>query len=212
MKKVSSWWLPDNEQHLIKYIERDDGYQRSHRKHALSFVQNFRRAVDIGAHVGLWARDLCDLFEFVYAFEPIPEHRECFHKNVKNRNYELYDCALGNRESTAQMVFDSTNTGHTRIATNKEKDQVYRVVNIASLDSFNLDDIDFMKLDCEGYELFALQGAEATIKRCRPVINIEVKPKFKFYDVSAFAAGDYLKNLGMVELGHKGSEFVYGWS
>lgn len=31
-----------------------------------------------------------------------------------------------------------------------------------------------MKLDIEGYEVFALQGAKATINICRPVMLIEI--------------------------------------
>jgi ribulose 1,5-bisphosphate carboxylase large subunit-like protein len=44
------------------------------------------------------------------------------------------------------------------------------------LDSYGLSAVDFIKLDCEGYELFALRGAEETIKRWMPVITVEQKP------------------------------------
>jgi hypothetical protein len=44
-----------------------------------------------------------------------------------------------------------------------------------TLDSLALDEVDFMKLDTEGYEENILRGAVETIKRCRPVIIVEQK-------------------------------------
>jgi Methyltransferase FkbM domain len=42
-----------------------------------------------------------------------------------------------------------------------------------ALDEFNLPRVDFIKLDVEGMELEALQGAEKTIKSSRPVLLVE---------------------------------------
>ncbi|MDG1328720.1 MAG: polysaccharide deacetylase family protein, partial [Flavobacteriaceae bacterium] len=46
-------------------------------------------ALDIGAHVGFWLKDMCKEFKQVYAFEPINAVRDCIHHNVKSDNYKL---------------------------------------------------------------------------------------------------------------------------
>lgn len=48
-------------------------------------------------------------------------------------------------------------------------------IEIRSLDSFNLQQIDFAKIDIQGAEIAFLQGAEETIKRCRPILVIEAE-------------------------------------
>lgn len=47
-------------------------------------------------------------------------------------------------------------------------------VSVVIIDSLCLDRLDFMHLDLEGFEPKALRGGEATIKRLRPVIVLEV--------------------------------------
>jgi hypothetical protein len=42
-----------------------------------------------------------------------------------------------------------------------------------SLDSFGLARLDLLKIDVEGMESEVLQGAQATIYRCRPAIFVE---------------------------------------
>lgn len=46
-------------------------------------------------------------------------------------------------------------------------------VRSIALDSLNLERIDFIKIDVEGMELEALEGAAASIKKARPILIIE---------------------------------------
>jgi len=48
----------------------------------MKYVRKYRTAVDIGAHCGLWAVQMVEHFQHVISFEPVPEHRECYLKNV----------------------------------------------------------------------------------------------------------------------------------
>ncbi len=47
-------------------------------------------------------------------------------------------------------------------------------VNLCTIDSLNLERLDFLKLEVNGMELAALAGAEKTLERCRPKILIEL--------------------------------------
>jgi len=42
-----------------------------------------------------------------------------------------------------------------------------------TLDSYRFNDVDVIKIDVEGYELFVLEGASETIERNRPIVQIE---------------------------------------
>jgi hypothetical protein len=46
-------------------------------------------------------------------------------------------------------------------------------VPVNTLDSFAYENVGFIKIDVEGYEYEVLQGAQATISRCRPIMYIE---------------------------------------
>ena len=85
MKKVADWYLPDNETHFSEYLNavKDPNnlatYQSYQRISALSYLDKRsknasnlpkRVAIDIGACIGLWAKDLCATFEKVICFEP----------------------------------------------------------------------------------------------------------------------------------------------
>ena len=173
----------------------------------MEMVKDRRVAVDIGAHVGLWSRVMALDFERVHAFEPLPDHTVCWRRNMEAfDNAELHVVALGTEEKTVSLVTEATRTGDTHVGGQRGS------VPMTRLDSFGLDNVDFIKVDCEGYELFALQGGEETLKRCRPVICVEQKPghagRFGLADTQAL---DYLESLGALRQGDIEGDFFMSW-
>ena len=147
---------------LVECGEEDT--QPTQRKGALKYVQSWRRCVDIGSNVGMWTRELAQKFKLVYCFEPNPNFNECFRRNITENNVKLFEFGLSNKKHTASQEFNSTQI------TNTPGD-----VQCRTLDSFNLNDIDFIKIDVDGFEIEVLEGAVETITRNKPVINIEMK-------------------------------------
>ena len=134
MKLIKGWYLPANDTHFEQYIT-DEGYQEVHRKAILDFVKEQKgelgNALDIGAHVGFWLKDMCKEFKRVYAFEPINAVRDCIHHNVKADNYKLLPYGLSNKEGTLKVVWNENETGNTYISENGDteievKDKVMR--------------------------------------------------------------------------------------
>lgn len=203
MKCVNGWWLPDSESHLQPFILATGSYQLETLNTAVLQAKGRKRAIDIGAHCGLWSRYLCQMFDDVIAFEPVKEHRECFVENVGG-NYILHDCALGDKDGRVKMVIDPENTGHTHIGNDGVE------VDCRRLDSFDIHDVDFIKMDCEGFEYFVLQGGIETIQREKPVICLEQKPH-GFYDIGQFEGVRLLKQWGAKELAKVRADFVMGW-
>ena len=47
-------------------------------------------------------------------------------------------------------------------------------VQVETLDSFNFQNVGFVKVDVEGYEKFVLEGAQQLIAQSRPTIQLEI--------------------------------------
>lgn len=191
--------MPDNEKHLSKFDEivTNGTYQYERLRLAVDLCKKKRRCIDVGGHIGLWSMHLVKEFNKVEAFEPIYAHRECFIENVVG-DYSLYPYALGDEEKEVHFVVDDENTGHTHIGDGKEFAEMKR------LDDFNFEDVDLIKIDTEGYELFVCHGARETLIKNKPVICVEQK-KHGYFVSDHLAAVKYLK-----ELGYKVKHVIHG--
>lgn len=208
MRKVRSWFVPEHEVHMIPAIERDDAYQAPHRQFALRKCRQHRTAIDIGAHIGLWARDLGFSFKKVHCFEPVAEFRQALRLNTSmHKNVEVHPYALGEEQKVVHFKVQKDNTGNSHV--DIEGKSPLRV-QMMTLDSFKFDSVDFIKMDCEGWELFILKGAVETLKRFRPIINLEQK-KFLPPGVKQYDALKFLQTLGARELGRVVDDIVVGW-
>ena len=176
------------------------------------FLRNFtfKYCLDIGANVGLWSRDLATRFARVVAIEPVQEFQECLHKNVPMENIEVWPIALGTEDTTIDMIITEGNTGHSHI----DKTTIgIGKVKMQRLDSLWFDRIDYMKIDCEGYEMQILQGGEQTIRNHQPVIVVEQKlhTDTGITKETQYGAVDLLKSWGARELGRVRNDCILGW-
>ena len=147
------------------FLEDAGNGQSLQRDAALKYVDSWRGCLDIGSNIGQWTRPLAQKFQKVYCFEPNPNFRECFAKNITESNVELFAYGLSDREHKARMTLFNSNVlqeGHGDI-------------QCRTLDSFGLTDIDFVKIDVDGFEIPLLNGARETLAQNTPVINIEMK-------------------------------------
>ena len=213
MKEAQGVWLPDDEEHLQRYFEGYPAtYQYKKYKAALRCIKTRKNAIDVGGHAGLWSMNMVNDFEYVSAFEPISEHRECFKKNVKGDNHTLYPYACGEVNDTVSMCRRDKHTGYSYVSNGKDKDPIVEEgVEQIRIDDFDFEDVSFIKLDCEGYEYQALKGAENTIKRCKPVIIVEQKPGNREKYGKAYDGRDYLIGLGMKLHVEMSSDFIMKW-
>jgi FkbM family methyltransferase len=213
MKFQNGWQFPDDETHLPEMIHRQSldcgipGYQVRSRNKSLFNLEGLRHrhAIDIGANVGLWARDLCTQFQQVTAFEPIQDFRHCLMENVKAANLHIEPVALGNRMGTTEMIRIAGNAGHTHVDAKSQSGHT----EIRTLDSYDFDNVDYIKIDCEGYEYEVAEGAKQTILRCKPRICCEQKPHKIFG--AQYRARDLLLSWGMIQLPHWGDDLVFDW-
>jgi len=208
MKQVGTWWMPADETHLEHYLAAREGeYQQEHRAISLSFCRQRRVALDVGAHIGLWSRELAQTFVQVHAFEPLADFRACFLRNVTATNVTLHGFALGRTAGRAAMRVTADNSGASHIAAVGDGE-----VEVRPLDALALPVVDYVKIDVEGFELFVLEGARETLRRCRPVIILEQKAhSATHFGVGQHAALEYLKSLGAVVRVQLLDDWVLAW-
>lgn len=127
-----------------------------------------RVAVQAGGNCGIWPRYLAKKFRTVYTFEPDADNFLCLSLNAQAKNIIKLQAALGNKREPISMLTTPLNAGAHRVLDSGLIPQI-------RLDDLHLPHCDFLQLDVEGFEYFALRGAEKTIIRCRPVIMYEDK-------------------------------------
>ena len=215
MREHYGWQFPDFETHLPKMLKKsvDKGlpaeYQIAVRRRSIDLCKKRDVALDIGANVGLWSRDLANSFGRVIAFEPVELFRQCLQRNVTAENLEIRPIALGDNDTRGTMIITEDNAGHSHLDPNS---MGTGDVDVVRLDSLALPIVDYIKIDCEGYEYRILQGAEQTIRRCRPMIVIEQKPHDAYSkQYGQFAAVELLQSWGMSRLDQVKDDWIMGW-
>ena len=172
MKQAGEIWLPSGDNFFVNEQE----YELHEFSVAMQHVSEFRNAIDIGAHVGFWSRRLCSKFLKVTSFEPVPDHFECLVKNTERyHNIERHSIALSNTAGNVYINQHIENSGMSCITDSTTG----LPVKTNTLDSYNLENVDIIKIDVEGYEPEVLQGAERTITTYNPILFIEVLGQYK---------------------------------
>ena len=169
---------------------------------AKTIVRHGDTVIDIGANFGLWAHHLSQAVGpegRVHSFEPIPftartfrliSHALGFAKNTtlhevgcgeKNESVVFKVPVMDNGAISAGLVHmgrDDERPGREVFARfPKTKDVPCRVVRIDD-ELPGLKNLTLLKCDIEGADLFALRGAESTLRRHKPALVIEITPWF----------------------------------
>jgi FkbM family methyltransferase len=214
MYQKHGWYFPDYDTHFADMLDKNitkgnrPVYQEPVRKKSFKFVANKGVALDIGANVGLWSLDIAREFRKVIAYEPVEDFRECLRQNVPLDNIVIESCALGNENTSIDMIITKENTGHSHV---DPKTKGSGKIPMYRLDDLDLKEVDYIKIDCEGYEYNILQGAEQTIKKFKPVIVIEQKFHKDVGIIDEGQAYDLLISWGLRELARVRNDVILGF-
>lgn len=207
MKKAGEFMLPDVDTYFAPFLE-SGGFQLDRLSMALKYVESLNVAVDGGAHVGSWTKEMSKVFEAVYAFEPSKDTYECLTENTfQCGNVIRFNSALGSSSGFGDVVDDSTRQGNTGSRFMKMSDN--GIVPVLKLDELGLEELDFLKLDVEGFEHATLLGAEVTVRSFRPVVLVEEKGFGRRYDLQPFAASRLLESWGARCVANAGKDYVF---
>jgi len=125
------------------------------------FIKSFRTAIDIGCRDGEYTRYLIRDFKDIYAFDP--RTRKFFPKNVDTARVTHFGVPLGDSNEPAERIRNND------AIKGKGGNRGWFYI-----DQFDFKDVDYIKIDTDGYEQAIINGAMKTITTYWPVINLEV--------------------------------------
>ena len=148
--------------------------------------------LDIGANIGnhslYWAKK--KLAHKIFAFEPMLSTYQILLRNVQINHLEnkvfTYNIGLSDTESNAELntyIFSNPDIKFSlesigSAALSKSDEGEMKLQALDSLPFINeLERIDFVKIDVEGFECNVLKGAEKTLRKFKPIIFIESFPQ-----------------------------------
>lgn len=123
--------------------------------------------LDGGAYVGDTLPQIIKNFpdyKKIYAIEPNKLHIGIAKREFEDkRDIEFINCGLGNKKqlSETKTQENQNNCEHN-----------FQAQNIDTIDNLIKDRVDFIKLDIEGAEQDAIDGAKQTIKKYKPILAI----------------------------------------
>ena len=190
IEKVNGFWVPSNDVHIQDWKKNKNFTQskclEKFIKHCQKKDLKFNYILDIGAWVGTWSMAMNRFCGRVVAFEPDPIHYQCLVKNVSG-DVETHQLAVGAENKMISLSEDNFT-------------QAKRVVGegtipMVTIDSLQLEDVDLIKIDVEGYEMEVLKGAINTLKNVN-YLMIELNNNSKKYGSSNLEIEKYLDKKG----------------
>ncbi|MBG29621.1 MAG: hypothetical protein CMI31_06420 [Opitutae bacterium] len=177
----------------------------------LSLVRAGNIVIDGGANIGNYSLLFSRLVRSrgkVFSFEPTPPTYAELKKTLeigRAKNVRTYPLALGNEQGQATIHLPDGVSGHAALephgaAWGNASVKSY-AVEVRQLDDWakeiELDRLDFVKLDLEGAEPLAIEGASETLERHLPSIHLELSPAFmKDFDRSVQGLSEKLVDIG----------------
>lgn len=170
--------------------------------------------LDIGANIGYYVlleSKIIGNAGRVIAIEPSPQNYNCIKKNLElqeSRNVEAFNFAAGDIDGNIRFFINERSNG-CKVLLEGEKipnrPGFITYVPIKRMDDFlnekGIEKIDFIRMDVEGYEWNIFQGMKNTIRKSKPIIQLEVhkgrmgnettKIFFDFFKTNGYEVASY---------------------
>lgn len=133
---------------------------------------DFKTFVDVGANIGQTAIQIRAAFPdtTIHSVEPVKKTFYQLQQNTKGYNVLTHNLALGSKNEIIEIKIDESNTNssiNSLVSTNNENisgkvsAETIKVVATAEFcKTHNIQHIDYLKIDTEGYDLEVIKGAE----------------------------------------------------
>lgn len=131
--------------------------------------------LDVGACIGEFAIPAAKRAKEVVAVEAVPENRAWLRMNVsvnKLQNVCIVGKAAWNRGGSLRLYLSNENIGaHSLVIKKGRKSTEVKADTLDNIISeLGIEKVDFVKMDVEGAELEALEGAEKVLNKARKIV------------------------------------------
>ena len=207
-------WILDKSVKLSYELKTDIGsnlyYKGVFEKKEIQFLADLLKlkvdpvVFDIGANIGVHTVALAKEKDVrVYSFEPSPYTRKILELNVKINRVEnrtmIFPYAVSNFSGDAEFYHTNDNAYSSLKDTKRKKITKTFKVNVVSLDEFvimqNINQIDLIKIDVEGFENEVVLGAQCTLNNFKPELFIEIYKGINS-NVDPIATVNFIKDVG----------------
>lgn len=208
--------------HKFTIIPNDKGISeellmfRTHEPLSTELFKKFLKpemvCLDVGSNIGYYVcleSQIIGNKGKIFAIEPSPLNFKYLEKNVKlqgQKNIELFNFACGNQDGQIKFLV-SNRSNWSRVASNDlidaPPDAIIDTVKIPikQIDSFvheqNLEKLDFVRMDVEGYERNILDGMKNTLQTFKPLLQLEIHLFIMGPDATR-ELFDFFTNMGYV--------------
>jgi FkbM family methyltransferase len=165
----------------------------------LNNIKRCEFAIDVGSNLGFYSYSLGKKFTHVESFEPLVELSK-FLREYNSKKITINDYALGNESGEAVITIPFINSNKEPSYAGIGAEERYgnfekRIIPVKRLDDHGFNEVDFIKIDVEGFEQEVILGARETILKSRPLLLIELEERHR--KGSVFDTANYLrKNFG----------------
>ncbi len=142
---------------------------------------NPKTIVDVGAYHGEWTKEMQEVFpnSSFLMVEPMSEKANLLDEMANQSNGKIrFEQALLAAQANQEVVFHQGETASSVLAEHKDNDDFEKVTKQTTtlallLEKNQINKIDFLKIDTQGYELEILKGATEALKNT-DVVLLEV--------------------------------------
>jgi len=166
LNKPHTYILPHT---YLNYYAMNGLFEESLIKWCRQFCHTDKTFLDIGAHSGTYTISLAKYCKTVHSFEPqrMTYYSLCGSVALSNINNAFcHNFGLGSEEQkgvqTLKIISNDGGGSSLHASSNVLREEE---IEVRTLDSFNIKNIGFIKMDVEDNELYVLQGAIETLEK-----------------------------------------------
>ena len=179
---------------------------------------------DVGANIGQSALYYNKILKNpkIYSFEPVKStFRELLSNAKEHHDIVPFQLALGSKEEKVEILLNDQSLNNSLIKEVYSKNGLEKkeIIDVKTADKFfdnlNLNKIDILKIDTEGYDLEVLKGAKSLFEHkkikyvfCEVGFNDE-KDKVNFSDINSFLKPFNFRLCGFYDTYRVGDNFTF---
>lgn len=176
---MGRYWIPAGSEYVLPFNLAEE--KRSIYFSGDHTIKSGDIVLDCGANVGVFTRKALDLGAAkVIAIEPAPENLECLRRNFKREvdagQVIIYPKGVWHKDDEMELNVDPNNSAADSFVIRREGFRGVAKVPVTTIDKLvtelNLSKVDFIKMDIEGAEPNAIEGAAQTIRQFKPRMSL----------------------------------------